>query len=99
MERLLHEMPALVDRNILRLIRVSLKREENLACMLLASSTLSHPLLCFVSVALVLRQRRCACVAGRGDPGVGGSQRYGGHPHRGGTCCIDFCKGGSCGVG
>jgi hypothetical protein len=99
MERLLHEMPASVDWNILRLIRVSLKREENLACMLLASSTISHPLLCFVSVALVLRQRRRAYVAGRGDPGVGGSRRYGGHPHRGGTCCIDFCKGGSCGVG
>jgi hypothetical protein len=53
-ERLLHDTLASVDGNILHLIQVSLKREENLARIPLASSMLSHPLLCFVSAALVL---------------------------------------------
>jgi hypothetical protein len=42
-ERLLHDTLALVKQNIPHSIRVSLKREENLAHILLASSTLSHP--------------------------------------------------------
>jgi hypothetical protein len=42
-ERLLHDTLASVDQNIPRLIQGSLKREENLARILLASSTLSHP--------------------------------------------------------
>jgi hypothetical protein len=42
--------------------------------MPLASSTLSHPLLCCVSAAPILRQCIRVCIAGRGDPGVGGSR-------------------------
>jgi hypothetical protein len=42
-ERLLHDTLASVDQNILRPIQVSLKREENLACITLASYTLSSP--------------------------------------------------------
>jgi hypothetical protein len=52
-ETLLHDTLASVDQNILRPIRVSLKREQNLARIPLTSSTPSHPHLCFVSVALV----------------------------------------------
>jgi hypothetical protein len=98
-ERWLHDMLASVNQNILRLIRVSLKREENLARMPLASSMLSHPLLCFVSATLVLWQGRCACVAGKSDPGAGGSRRCGGFPCCGGTCHRDFCLGGCYSMG
>jgi hypothetical protein len=52
-ERLLDDMMASINENIMRPIWVSLKREETLARMPLASSLLSHPLLCYVSVALV----------------------------------------------
>jgi hypothetical protein len=52
-ERLLHDMLASVNQNIPRPIWVSPKREENLVCIPLASYTLSHPLMCFVSIALV----------------------------------------------
>jgi hypothetical protein len=71
-----HDTLDSVDQNILRPIQVSLKREENLALIPLASSTLSHPLLCFVFAALVLGQHRCAYVADEGDPGMGGSCHY-----------------------
>jgi hypothetical protein len=46
-ERLLHDTLTSIDQNILRVIRVCLKREENLAYIPLASSMLSHPLLGF----------------------------------------------------
>jgi hypothetical protein len=75
-ERLLHDMLASVDQNNLRTIWVSLKREENLARIPLASSTLSHPLACFVSAALVLRQRGRACIASGGNPSTGCSRHY-----------------------
>jgi hypothetical protein len=45
-ERLLHEMLASVDRNIIRPIRVSLKNRGKIVCAPLASFKLSHPLLC-----------------------------------------------------
>jgi hypothetical protein len=93
-ERLLHDTLASVDQNILRPIQVSLKREENLACITLASYMLSHPLLCIISVALVLGQHGCACVVSGGDPGAGGSHRCGARLCHGGTCCRDFCPGG-----
>jgi hypothetical protein len=51
--RLLHDKLALVDQNILHPIQVGLKREENLARIPLASSMLSHPVICFLSTALV----------------------------------------------
>jgi hypothetical protein len=92
-------MLASVGWNILRPIWVSLKKRENIAYVPLASSTLSHLLLCGVAVAAVLGQRRHACVAIGGDPGMGGSCRCGGHLHHGGTCYIDFCSGGYYGVG
>jgi hypothetical protein len=84
-EMLLHDTLASVDQNILHPIQVSLKREENLARKLLASSTLSHRLPCFVSAALVLGQHGRACVADGGDPDIGGNRCYGSHPRRGGT--------------
>jgi hypothetical protein len=54
-ERLLHETLASVDRNILRLIRVSLKKEERVC--LCTSSFLQVPLLShvFLSVEPILR--------------------------------------------
>jgi hypothetical protein len=98
-DRLLHDMLASIDQNILRPIRVSLKREENLACIPLASSMLPHPLLCFVSASFVLGQHKSAYVVGGGDPSAGGSRHYGGHPCHGGTCCRDFCLAGCCDAG
>jgi hypothetical protein len=53
-EMLLHKTLASVGWNILHLIQVSLQKGENLACMPLASSILSHPLLCCVSTASIL---------------------------------------------
>jgi hypothetical protein len=67
----LHESLTSVDQNILRLIRVSLKKERSTTCVSLASSTLSHPFLCFVSTALVPGQCKPTYIAGGGDPGVG----------------------------
>jgi hypothetical protein len=98
-ERLSHEMIASIDQNILCQIPVSLKREENLACMPLASSTLSHSLLYFVSATLVPGQRGRAYVVGEGDQGVGSSSRCGGRPCHGCTCSRDFCLGGCCVAG
>jgi hypothetical protein len=71
----LHDTLALADQNIMRSIWVSLKRGENLARRPLASSTLSHPFLCFVSTALIPGQRGRAYIVGGGDPGAGGSPR------------------------
>jgi hypothetical protein len=90
---------AMVDQNILPLIRVSLKREENLARIPLASSMLSHPLLCFVSTTLVPGQRGHAYIADGGDLGTGHSHHCGVHPRHGGTRYRDFCLGGCYGAG
>jgi hypothetical protein len=90
-ERLLHETLASVHQNIMRPIRVSLKRE---------AKSCPHPndflhallfLMCFVSTALVSEQRGCAYVAGGGDPGAGGGHRHRGRPCRSNACCRDFC--------
>jgi hypothetical protein len=63
-ERLLHETLASVGRSILHLIRVSLKKSKNLAHVPLASSILSHLLMCGVSAAPVPGQHGRACVVG-----------------------------------
>jgi hypothetical protein len=98
-ERLLHETLASVHRNILCLIQVSLERETK-SCP--HSTGFLHAfsfLLCFVSVALVLGQCRCACVAGGVDFGVGSHRHYGGCPCHDNACCRDFYPGGHCGAG
>jgi hypothetical protein len=62
--------------------------------MPLASSTLFHLLLCFVSVALVSGHCRHPYVADGGDPGTGGSHHCRGHLRHSGTCCRNFYPGG-----
>jgi hypothetical protein len=54
MERLLNKMLASVDQNMLCLIRVSLKEREKTASAPPTSFMHSHPLLHFISAALVL---------------------------------------------
>jgi hypothetical protein len=61
-ERLRHETLALVDRNILRSIRVGLKKRKKTASAPLASFMHSHPLLCFVSATPVPGQRECSAL-------------------------------------
>jgi hypothetical protein len=75
------------------------KKRENFACVPLASSMLSHPLMCFVFECPLLEQHGHAYIVGRGDPGAASSRHCGGRPRRGGTSCKDFCTGGCCNVG
>jgi hypothetical protein len=73
-ERILHEMLASVNRNILCLIWVGQKKEKT-ANTPMSSFMHSHPLLHFVSAVTMLGQRRRACVVGGGDLDTGGSRR------------------------
>jgi hypothetical protein len=98
-ERLLHETLASVHRNILRLIRVSLKREAK-SCS--HSNGFLHTLSflpCSISATLVSGQRGCACDAGGGDLGAGGRHHCGGRLCHDNAYCIDFCPGSCCGMG
>jgi hypothetical protein len=82
-KRMLHETLATVGRDILHIIRVSLKKVESLPERLwLPLSSLTPPCLCFYN--------SCpgAHATGGGDPGVGGHHCYGG-----------FCPGGCCSAG
>jgi hypothetical protein len=72
-ERILHEMLASVNQNILCSIRVGRKKEKT-ASTPTSSVMDSHPLLHFVSVVTVLGQRGRACVVGGGDSDTGGSR-------------------------
>jgi hypothetical protein len=73
MKRLLHDTLALVGRNVLRLLWVSLKeRKGKLTCAPLAPFEFPHFLLS-VYVAFVPREHGHTCVACRFDPGMEGS--------------------------
>jgi hypothetical protein len=85
-EWLLHETLASVHQNILRPVRVNLNRETNAFPHFHGFLHAFSFLLCFVSAALVLRQRRCDCVSDGGDMGAGGSHRCGGRPRRYNAC-------------
>jgi hypothetical protein len=92
MGRLLLETQASVNRNILGLIWVHLKREEKTVSAPPASFMDSHPLLCFVSAAPVPGWHGRACIVGGGDLNTRGNHYCGSWPCHGGTWCKDLLK-------
>jgi hypothetical protein len=91
-------MLALVGRNILHPIRVSLKKKKILPEHLGSLQVLLY-LLSFVTMELVPRHYWCTDVARGGDPGVGGCHSCGGCSCRGGKYYGGICPGGHGGVG
>jgi hypothetical protein len=70
-ERLLHEALASVHHNILHPVWVSLRKEAKIQFVLQWLPPCLLIFLCFASVASILGQRRCHCIAGGGCPSMG----------------------------
>jgi hypothetical protein len=88
----------IVGRDILHLIRVSLKKKESLPAAFGSLRILLYPL-AFAFVAPIPGQYWCAHAIGGGDLGVGDRHYCRGCSCRGGAYCGGFCLGGHGGSG